>query len=512
MPIVIADRVKVTTTTTGTGTLTLGAAATGFQDFGVIGDGNETYYTISVPGGADFEVGIGTFTASGTTLSRDTILDSSNGGLVVNLSAGTKDVFVTYPSGRSVYVAGSTIVAENSAVLPIASGGTGETTASNAINALLPSQTGNSGEYLTTNGSVASWDAVPSPNNGTLTMGVSGTGLSGSASFTADQAGGSTFTVTSNATNANTANTIVARDGSGNFSAGTITAALSGNATTSSSTTGNAATATALQNARTIGGVSFNGTANINLPGVNTAGNQNTTGSAATLTTARTIGGVSFNGSANINLPGVNTAGNQNTTGSAASLTTARAINGTNFNGTANITTANWGTARTINGSSVNGSANVTTANWGTTRTLSIGGTGKSVNGGGNVTWTSAEITAGKLSTASGSAPSYSARAWVNFNGQSTVSIRASGNVSSITDLGLSNYRVNFSTAMPDANYSALVTTSAAATALSRGSGIVNLLSFNSYSLTSSKFDYAVENRLGSQDSDTLINCAVVFR
>jgi hypothetical protein len=89
----------------------------------------------------------------------------------------------------------------------------------------------------------------------------------------------------------------------------------------SASTTGNAATATTLQTARTIGGVSFNGSANINLPGVNTTGNQNTTGSAATLTTARTIGGVSFNGSANINLPGVNTAGNQNTTGNAGTVT-----------------------------------------------------------------------------------------------------------------------------------------------------------------------------------------------
>ena len=85
-------------------------------------------------------------------------------------------------------------------------------------------------------------------------------------------------------------------------------------------TTGNAATATALETARTIGGVSFNGTANINLPGVNQTGNQNTTGSAATLTTARTIGGVSFDGSANINLPGVNAAGNQNTSGTAAGL------------------------------------------------------------------------------------------------------------------------------------------------------------------------------------------------
>jgi hypothetical protein len=116
--------------------------------------------------------------------------------------------------------------------------------------------------------------------------------------------------------------------------------------TLNQSTTGNAATATTLQTARTIGGVSFNGSANINLPGVNTAGNQNTTGSAATLTTARTIGGVSFNGSANINLPGVNTAGNQNTTGSAATLTTGRTIAITgdltytsgSFNGSANVT------------------------------------------------------------------------------------------------------------------------------------------------------------------------------
>ncbi len=97
-------------------------------------------------------------------------------------------------------------------------------------------------------------------------------------------------------------------------------------------TTGNAATATALETARTIGGVSFDGTANINLPGVNTGGNQNTTGSAATLTTARTIGGVSFDGSANINLPGVNTSGNQDTTGNAATsskLEIAIILNGT---------------------------------------------------------------------------------------------------------------------------------------------------------------------------------------
>ncbi|HIA4421738.1 tail fiber protein [Escherichia coli] len=143
----------------------------------------------------------------------------------------------------------------------------------------------------------------------------------------------------STATKLQTARTIggVAFDGSANINLPGVNTA--GN----QSTTGNAATATKLQTARTIGGVSFNGTANIDLPGVNKAGNQSTTGNAATATklqTARTIGGVSFDGTANINLPGVNAAGNQNTTGNAATATklqTARTINGVSFNGSANI-------------------------------------------------------------------------------------------------------------------------------------------------------------------------------
>jgi hypothetical protein len=154
--------------------------------------------------------------------------------------------------------------------------------------------------------------------------------------------------------------------------------------TLNQNTTGSAAT---LTTARTIGGVSFNGSANINLPGVNTAGNQNTTGTAANVTGTVAIanggtGGTTAQAARN-NIAGAVTSAqylrgngtnvlmsaiqaadvptlNQNTTGSAASLTTARAINGTNFNGTAAITTANWGTARTIWGQSINGSANIT--------------------------------------------------------------------------------------------------------------------------------------------------------
>jgi len=103
MALVLADRVRETTTTTGTGTVTLAGAVVGFQTFAAIGDGNVTYYTIAGQGTSEFEVGIGTYTSSGTTLSRDTILSSSNAGLAVNFSAGLKDVFVVYPSERAVY-------------------------------------------------------------------------------------------------------------------------------------------------------------------------------------------------------------------------------------------------------------------------------------------------------------------------------------------------------------------------------------------------------------------------
>jgi hypothetical protein len=100
MALVVKDRVQETSTTTGTGSLTLLGAVTGFQTFSsAIGDTNTTYYTIQ--NGAEWEVGVGTVSAG--ALSRDTVLESSNGGSLVNFSAGTKFVFCTYPAEKSVY-------------------------------------------------------------------------------------------------------------------------------------------------------------------------------------------------------------------------------------------------------------------------------------------------------------------------------------------------------------------------------------------------------------------------
>jgi hypothetical protein len=104
MALVVADRIKETSTTSGTGTLTLAGASAGFRSFADIGNGNTTYYSIVDSNAGTWEVGIGTYTLSGTTLSRDTVLSNSSGTTAkINFSANSKDVFVTYPAAKSVH-------------------------------------------------------------------------------------------------------------------------------------------------------------------------------------------------------------------------------------------------------------------------------------------------------------------------------------------------------------------------------------------------------------------------
>ena len=223
MPLVLADRVRETTTTTGTGTVTLAGAVTGFQSFTAVGNGNTTYYTIAGQGNSEWEVGIGTYTASGTTLSRDTVLASSAGAPTkTNFSAGTKDVFVTYTAARSVHVDGfaldtsgmgasqgeilfasatdtfsrlgkSTAASRYLAntgssnnpiwdqvnlsngvtgTLPFSSGGTGETSRQAAMDALAGAVT--SGQYLRGNGTDVVMSAIQAADVPTLNQNTTG--------------------------------------------------------------------------------------------------------------------------------------------------------------------------------------------------------------------------------------------------------------------------------------------------------------------------------------------------
>jgi len=114
MALVVADRVKEETSSTGTGAITLGGAADNFVTFSSeLSDGDTTYYAIVDSNNNAYEVGIGTYTSGTNSLSRDTILESSNAGSVVNLSSGSKDVFITYPASKAVYLDSNSKIAGN---------------------------------------------------------------------------------------------------------------------------------------------------------------------------------------------------------------------------------------------------------------------------------------------------------------------------------------------------------------------------------------------------------------
>jgi len=206
------DRVRETTTTSGTGTLSLLGAVTGYQSFSAsVGNGNACYYTCSDQSGSNWEVGIGTYTSSGSTLSRSTVLASSNSNSLVSFGSNTKDVFVTAPASILSEIMASPIT--------VANGGTGDTsltayavlcggtTSTGVVQSV--SGVGTSGQVLTSNGAAAlpTWQAAGGGGSGTVSTGTlgqvayyaaNGTTVSGRAGVFG------LFTATATATVANT--------------------------------------------------------------------------------------------------------------------------------------------------------------------------------------------------------------------------------------------------------------------------------------------------------------------
>lgn len=182
MALVLKDRIKESTVSTGTGTITLGGATGAYQTFAAIGDGNVTYYAIYGQTTNEWEVGYGTYTASGTTLSRDYVYSSSNSGSLVNFSAGTKDVICTYPAEQAVFQETNGNLKLIQGVIEVSEDGTSGTTLPNT--AYQAFATGN--YYMQANlqnlssGANASADWVVTADNGTDTVNYTDLGMASS--------------------------------------------------------------------------------------------------------------------------------------------------------------------------------------------------------------------------------------------------------------------------------------------------------------------------------------------
>ena len=436
MAFVIADRVRETSTSTGTGNFTLGGAVTGYRTFAsVLASADTTYYTIADQGGANWEVGIGTFT-SPSTLARTTVLSSSNAGSLVTFTAGTKDVFISLPAGRTVQSVdgGSTGLTPATAsygavslagTLNAVNGGTGQT--SYAVGDLL---------YASTTTALSKLADVAT-GNALISGGVGVAPSYGKIGLTTHVSG--TLPVQNGGTN-------ITAYGVGDILYASSAGVLS---RLSDVATGNALISGGVGVAPSYGKIGLTTHVSGTLPVANGG-----TGTATQFTTGSVVfagaSGVYSQNNAQFFWDNTN-----NRLGVGITTPTAKAHISSD-----RTTTATSQTWDTYNGATFENS-------------ITLSYTGSVTNFGNfqsnplafitNNTERMRLDTSGNLLFNSGYgsvATAYGCRAWVNFNGTtaSPSTMRGNGNVSSVTKFGTGDFQVNFSTALVDANYSTVVT------------------------------------------------------
>jgi hypothetical protein len=481
MALALFDRVQETTTTTGTGSVTLGGAVPGFQSFAVVGNGNTCYYTIV--DGTAWEVGVGTYSTSGPTLARTTVLSNSSGNTSpITLAAGTKSIFLTYPAEKSVNLDGSNNVSPLGTVssgvwqgstVGVAYGGTGVTTSSGANSVMLRDANQN-----------VSINRLNQTSN-TITASGGTTTLTAASAFSQilNGTGGQTFKLPDATTLTNTTTFEF-----NNNATGTLTITDYANATVGTISSGGAAAIALLSNA-TVGGtwdvhayipenVTW-GTNALVLGGtVITGGTWNggtiATGYGGTGLTTYTSGGAVYANSSSTLTSGtlpVTAGGTGNTTGNSATTSQTNFSNLT-IGGSQVLYAGNYNSyAPTLTGTGATGtwginvSGNAATATSATTATNQSGGTVNATTGAfsGKVTMSNGGVGVAAASTLNVSGDITSSRAanqgviYLGTNGTSYLYADGSGNY--ILGAGSTTLSLNGNQVLTAGNYNSYAPT-----------------------------------------------------